>query len=462
MTRIWRGRPISMAGLDGRRRCRRCGCGSCTCRRRRRRRWSRRCRPRPRGSRHGLVGRLEEVHDLVAQLGHVLAGLGGDVAAAAGPVGGTGAARPAGAGTARPSTTWSRASSSSRNPAPPASTTPASFSTGSSSGVLSRDTCPASRVRARTSTSGVPPSAAARAASADFADDGEDGALDRALDRLVRELGCPGEGGGQHVAVDGVVVAHDLGHASQQLGQDHPRVAPGPHERAVGDGLAHGGHVAAVDAGDRLAHRPEGEGHVRAGVAVGDGVDVEAVDGLLVLASASPKTAMARPSSAAPRRSSVRRPGERYRCRARRPEAHAPRGRPVVTRRVTAPGYGGRTRPSEPIDARCAVSAGCDQVVRPGSGDGVIITDTDLAEYDLAPGALEGSVFRMLRQGQRVVFDTRRHRPGRQTCGWAPKWTWARRTSPRTTCRWRPGSDRSGHPARLILDCRNGATGARR
>jgi CspA family cold shock protein len=29
----------------------------------------------------------------------------------------------------------------------------------------------------------------------------------------------------------------------------------------------------------------------------------------------------------------------------------------------------------------------------------------DRAEYDLAPTALEGSVFRMLRQGQRVVFD---------------------------------------------------------
>ncbi len=41
----------------------------------------------------------------------------------------------------------------------------------------------------------------------------------------------------------------------------------------------------------------------------------------------------------------------------------------------------------------------------PGSGDGVILTDTDLAEYDLAADALEGTVFRMLRQGQRVVFD---------------------------------------------------------
>lgn len=41
----------------------------------------------------------------------------------------------------------------------------------------------------------------------------------------------------------------------------------------------------------------------------------------------------------------------------------------------------------------------------PVSGDGVVIRDTDMAEYDLAPAALEGSVLRMLRQGQRVNFD---------------------------------------------------------
>ncbi len=41
----------------------------------------------------------------------------------------------------------------------------------------------------------------------------------------------------------------------------------------------------------------------------------------------------------------------------------------------------------------------------PGTGEGVIVGDTDRSEYDLAVGALEGSVFRMLRQGQRVVFD---------------------------------------------------------
>jgi CspA family cold shock protein len=41
----------------------------------------------------------------------------------------------------------------------------------------------------------------------------------------------------------------------------------------------------------------------------------------------------------------------------------------------------------------------------PISGDGTILTDTTLTEYELSREALHGSVFRMLRQGQRVVFD---------------------------------------------------------
>ena len=41
----------------------------------------------------------------------------------------------------------------------------------------------------------------------------------------------------------------------------------------------------------------------------------------------------------------------------------------------------------------------------PGTGQGVLMRDTDMSEFDLAPGALDGSVFRMLRQGQRVIFD---------------------------------------------------------
>ena len=41
----------------------------------------------------------------------------------------------------------------------------------------------------------------------------------------------------------------------------------------------------------------------------------------------------------------------------------------------------------------------------PVTGDGIVLCDTDLADYDLAADALEGSVLRMLRQGQRVIFD---------------------------------------------------------
>ena len=41
----------------------------------------------------------------------------------------------------------------------------------------------------------------------------------------------------------------------------------------------------------------------------------------------------------------------------------------------------------------------------PTTGTGVVMRDTDLGDFDLAADALVGSVFRMLRQGQRVVFD---------------------------------------------------------
>jgi len=41
----------------------------------------------------------------------------------------------------------------------------------------------------------------------------------------------------------------------------------------------------------------------------------------------------------------------------------------------------------------------------PGTGAGTVVRDTDLGEFDLAADALAGSILRMLRQGQRVVFD---------------------------------------------------------
>ena len=41
----------------------------------------------------------------------------------------------------------------------------------------------------------------------------------------------------------------------------------------------------------------------------------------------------------------------------------------------------------------------------PATNEGIVVRDTDREELVLAADALEGSIFRMLRQGQRIVFD---------------------------------------------------------
>jgi CspA family cold shock protein len=54
---------------------------------------------------------------------------------------------------------------------------------------------------------------------------------------------------------------------------------------------------------------------------------------------------------------------------------------------------------------RAAFVQGVIKSYDPGTGDGVLVRDTDRSEYDLASNALEGSIFRLLRQGQRVIFE---------------------------------------------------------
>jgi len=41
----------------------------------------------------------------------------------------------------------------------------------------------------------------------------------------------------------------------------------------------------------------------------------------------------------------------------------------------------------------------------PETGEGIVVTDADRSEVVLASDALSGSIFRVLRQGQRVVFE---------------------------------------------------------
>lgn len=45
------------------------------------------------------------------------------------------------------------------------------------------------------------------------------------------------------------------------------------------------------------------------------------------------------------------------------------------------------------------------QTYDPVSGAGVVVRDDDRSEVLLRPGSLQGSIFRTLRQGQRIVFD---------------------------------------------------------
>jgi CspA family cold shock protein len=42
----------------------------------------------------------------------------------------------------------------------------------------------------------------------------------------------------------------------------------------------------------------------------------------------------------------------------------------------------------------------------PVTGAGIVIRDDDRSVVFLRPGSLKGSIFRTLRQGQRLVFDT--------------------------------------------------------
>jgi CspA family cold shock protein len=51
------------------------------------------------------------------------------------------------------------------------------------------------------------------------------------------------------------------------------------------------------------------------------------------------------------------------------------------------------------------VVQGVVKIYDPLTGAGIVVNDLDRSEVLLRPGSLAGSIFRMLRQGQRIVFD---------------------------------------------------------
>jgi CspA family cold shock protein len=51
------------------------------------------------------------------------------------------------------------------------------------------------------------------------------------------------------------------------------------------------------------------------------------------------------------------------------------------------------------------MAQGVVKVYDPQTGFGIIVSDADHSEILLRPGSLKGSIFRSLRQGQRINFD---------------------------------------------------------
>ena len=45
------------------------------------------------------------------------------------------------------------------------------------------------------------------------------------------------------------------------------------------------------------------------------------------------------------------------------------------------------------------------QAYDPATGEGMVLSEPDRAPIALRPGALQGSIFRNLRPGQRIVFE---------------------------------------------------------
>ena len=114
---------------------------------------------------------------------------------------------------------------------------------------------------------------------------GEDGAFHRLAHGFERHVLRLGKRRFDGLGVHGVVAGRAFAQAAQNLRRDDAGVAAGAHERAVGDGLADFGTGSADgQLGQVRNDRLKRQRHVRAGVAVGHGEDVQAVD--LVLARA--------------------------------------------------------------------------------------------------------------------------------------------------------------------------------
>ena len=114
------------------------------------------------------------------------------------------------------------------------------------------------------------------------AKDGEHGALNGLGDSGVAGLGAGGEGISEGCRVGGVDVLEALSETGKELGEDDAAVAAGPEEGATGSFPGDGGEGGGVYGLQAGIHGLHGEEHVGAGVAIGNGEDVEGVNGVAV------------------------------------------------------------------------------------------------------------------------------------------------------------------------------------
>ena len=112
---------------------------------------------------------------------------------------------------------------------------------------------------------------------------GEHRPFSRLADRAVGGIGGGTEGGHGMGGIDFVGPGHTVGEPAGQLRQDDAAVAPRSPEGSRGDGL---GHLAGGGGVRFLVHPlhagAEGQQHVGAGIAVGNGKHVEGVGGVAV------------------------------------------------------------------------------------------------------------------------------------------------------------------------------------
>ena len=118
-----------------------------------------------------------------------------------------------------------------------------------------------------------------------LAEDRQHRPLGGLADRGVGGVGGAGEGRRHQNRVDQLTGAAGelLGGAADDLAEDHAGVPPGPHQRSPRERLDELGapdlvDLLAVEPVQLLHHRPHRHRHVVAGIAVGDGEDVEVVD----------------------------------------------------------------------------------------------------------------------------------------------------------------------------------------